>query len=106
MATGLQGEVACSETELGQGIARLDWKTGKTPGSEQRVDVTIFRDGFERGDFESTEPLPPDQSSLVWEQLRGQAIHHWRVRTLHPDGWVPSETASFEGPTCVTNWQQ
>ena len=96
-ATNLQSEVDCEAP--GKAIARLNWTLATSPGSEQRVDVTIY--SFEGDEFESTGQLPPDQSSLVWERLRGQAIHDWRVLTLHADGWVPSETGSFEGPTCV-----
>jgi hypothetical protein len=104
-ATDLQVEVECSETELRQGIAKLSWTVAKSPGSEQRVAITIVRDGFESGEFEMSGPLAPDQSSLVWEQLHGQAIHYWRVLTLHGDKWSASETASFEGPTCVADIQ-
>ena len=103
-ATNLQAEVECSVEEPRKGIAKLSWTVATSPGSAQRVDVTIFRGGFERGEFETTGPLPPSQSSLVWDRLSGQAIHFWRVLTLHADGWVPSETSSFEGPTCAADF--
>jgi len=96
-ATNLQSMVECEEP--GKAIAKLSWTPASSPGSIQRVDVTIY--SFEGDQFEISKPLSPDQSSLVWEQLRGQAIHDWRVLTLQSNGWVPSETASFEGPTCV-----
>ena len=101
-ATNLQAQVECSKTEFRKGIAHLRW-TVTSRGSEQRVDVTIFPEGFETGQFETIGPLPPDWSSLMFDRLKGQAIHHWRVLTRHGDGWVPSQTETFAGPTCVAN---
>lgn len=96
-ATNLQSMVECESP--GKAIARLSWTPAASPGTVQRVDVTIYT--FEGDQFESSKLLPPGQDSLVWEQLKGQAIHDWRVLTLQADGWVPSKIASFEGPTCV-----
>ena len=72
----------------------------------QRVAVTIRRDGFAAGSYEISEALPPGQTNLVWEQVHGQAIHFWRVLTLQPEGWVPSETARFRGPSCVADMRR
>jgi len=47
--------------------------------------------------------ITPSQNALVWRPVRGQAIHFWRVVTLQPEGWVPSDVASFEGLTCVAD---
>ena len=96
-ATNLQSEVQCEQP--GEPVARLSWTPAEKRGSAQRVDVTIY--SFEEGQFDSSELLPPDQSSFAWEQIHGQAIHDWRVLTLHEEGWVPSLTAGFEGPTCI-----
>src|SRR5688572_4989351 len=54
VATDLVAEAECSGTETRKAIAKLSWKVAKSPGSEQRVAITIFRDGFEKGTFEST----------------------------------------------------
>jgi hypothetical protein len=97
--------VECSRTELRKGIAKLRWTVARHPGSAQRVEVTIYRDGFERGRFESSEPLPPDQSSLAWERLDPGIIHYARVLTRHGEEWVPSTTVSFQGPTCVADFR-
>ena len=105
MALGLEAKAECSQTELRKGIAKLSWKVAATPGIAQRVDVSIYRDGFETGKFETVGSLPPRQSSLVWERLDPGIIHYYRVLTLHTQGWVASETASFEGPTCVADFQ-
>ena len=103
-ASNLAANVGCRETELRKGIAKLSWTVATKPSSEQRIVVTVFRDSFESGKFKISAPLPSDQSSLEWDKLEGQAIHFWKVLTLQPDGWVASETAEFEGPTCVTDF--
>jgi hypothetical protein len=100
-ATNLQSEIDCSPVERRRGLARLQWTPAEEPGTAQQIAVTIFKDGFETGQFERSERLPPRQSSLVFEDVQGQALHRWRVLTLQPAGWVPSETARFEGPTCL-----
>jgi hypothetical protein len=95
--------VECSQENPRRGIARLSWTPARQAGTAQRVEVTVLRDGFATGQLERTAELPAADARLVWDQLHGQAIHHWRVLTLHQDGWVPSESASFEGPTCVAD---
>jgi hypothetical protein len=105
MALGLEAKTECSRTELRKGIANLTWKVAATPGIVQRVDVSLYQDGFETGNFETGGSLPPSQSSLVWQRLEPGIIHYYRVLTLHTHGWVTSETASFEGPTCVADFQ-
>ena len=101
-ARNLQAEVECDPEVLRKAIAKLSWTVAAGCGLAQRVDVTIL--GFEQGAFESSDSLACDQTSLVWDSLHGQAIHRWRVLTLQPEGWVPSETASFVGLTCVADF--
>jgi hypothetical protein len=100
-ATGLQSDTGCKTEDPGEAFADLSWTVAEERGKEQRVAVTIFRDGFDTGNYEVSEPLDSGQNSLRWERFHGQAIHFWRVLTLHDSGWTPSETASFEGPTCI-----
>jgi hypothetical protein len=100
-ATNLQSEIGCSPVVRKKGLARLQWTPAEERGTAQQVVVTIFKDGFETGRFERSERLTPTQSSFVFEQVRGQALHFWRVLTRQSEGWIPSETARFEGPTCL-----
>src|SRR5262249_40381954 len=101
-ATNLVAHAECSQTTPGQAVAYLSW-TITSPGSAQRVDFTIFPDGFATGDYKSVGPLPSNQSSLTFDQLKGQAVHQWRVLTMDGGAWITSETERFEGPTCVRN---
>ncbi len=100
-ATNLTATVACSQTELRKGIAALSWSVGSPPGNEQRIEVSFY--DFTSGQSEFSDPLPPEQTSLVWDRVHGRAIHVWRVLTRHAAGWAPSETAQFEGLTCVAD---
>jgi hypothetical protein len=99
-ATNLVARVECAQAVPGQALAHLAW-TITSAGSEQRVDVTIFPDGFAAGHYESVGPLQPNQSSLTLDQLKGQAVHQWRVLTLRGGAWIASKTERFEGLTCV-----
>lgn len=105
-AGNLVAEVGCADNPARTGFAALQWSLASEPGVEQRVVITIYKNGFESGLFEVSEPLPPDQDMLVWEALHGQSNHFWRVLTLHVEGWVPSETSSFSGPTCISDFPQ
>jgi hypothetical protein len=101
-ANNLVARAECSQMTPGRAVAYLNW-TITSPGNVQRVDVTIFPDGFATGDYESVGPLPSNQSSLAFDQLKGQAVHQWRVLTLVGGAWIASQTERFEGPTCVRN---
>jgi hypothetical protein len=103
-ATSLQASAECDPDEPWKGIATLNWTVARNPGSEQRVAVTIYRDGFEKGKFDVSEPLPSDHSLLVWDRLSPGIIHFWMVLTRQVDGWVPSEQSSFEGPICAVDY--
>jgi len=102
-ASALQSQPGCDDSHPGQALAKLTWTPADRQAQAQRVDVTIYPDGFDRGKFERSSLLSPDRDSLVWTELRGQAFHYWRVLSQQADGWVASETASFEGPTCISD---
>lgn len=95
---------ATPRCEEGTGLVDLTWvpATGERP---QRVDVTIRADGFETGQFDSSASLGADDSSLVWDQPQGQAVHYWRVVAGSGAGQVTSGVASFEGPSCPVDMQ-
>jgi len=78
----------------GKVIAKLSWTLANTPGSQQRVDLSMYWNGFETGNFETIGPLPPDQSVVESDELKSGIYYYWRVVTLTPEGWVPSETAN------------
>lgn len=100
-ATELDADVDCNTVEPRHGLFTLHWRPAQEPGTEQRVQVTIFRDGFAQGLYEASGPLAPDRSSFEWHRVHGRAIHLWRVLTRHESGWTASETARVTGPVCI-----
>jgi hypothetical protein len=102
----LQARTGCDRSDPRRATSELSWRPARERGSQQRVVVTIFADGFASGNFDSSGPLDPSRVSLSWTRLRGQAFHFWQVLTLHRQGWVSSETAMFEGPLCAVDLQR
>lgn len=102
-ATDLRAEIFCDPAVPRKGLAQLSWTPADPLGQEQRVLVTIFKEGFETGAFEESKPLPPDQDTFLLESVQGQAIHRWRVVTVRTSAEMPSETARFEGPVCIND---
>jgi len=101
-ATRLQvADVDCSDADGGLAVAALRWTPAADRGREQRIAVTIYPGGFERGDFESSAPLSADRDTMTWPRVHGRAFHFWRVLTLQEDGWHPSATVKFEGVACI-----
>ena len=92
-ATGLVAKVSRSQTQPGKAIATLSWTATNEPGRQQRIDITKYWDGFERGRFNTVGPLTPGQSVVELNNLEPGIDYYWRVLSLTPQGWVPSQTA-------------
>ena len=100
-ATNLTANRYDDPAQPARALVKLQWTPASQHGSEQRIVVTIFSDGFQRGAFDVSSPLSSTQTSLVWDKSKGQAIHHWKVLTLQPSGWVLSQTGTFVGPAVI-----
>lgn len=105
-ATDLAADVECSGDATRAGIADLRWEPAGTPGSEQRIAVTLYRADFDAGPLVVSEALDPSAREFAWRPLTGQANHFWSVLTLHPDGWHAAAIAMFTGPGCVADFQK
>jgi hypothetical protein len=104
-ARGLASAARCTRVHPRRALAVLQWTPAAEPGSAQRVEVTIFPDGFEAGPVEHSGLLPPGQSQLRWWRVHGQGVHFWRVLTRDEQGWVASGVSRFEGPLCAVDFQ-
>ena len=102
----LFAEARCSDTDLGKGVARFSWSVVKQIGDKYRVDATMFRDGFQRGEFETLGTFRADQRSLEWVGGSAGVNYYWRVLVQTPAGWLPSQVARFEAPTCPVDFLQ
>lgn len=89
----------CSETRRRTAVIALRWQAGEEV-ADQRVDLTKFRDGFEKGRYETSGRLPRHQRSAGLEGPEPGIRYYWRVLTETPAGWVPSTVERFEVPVC------
>jgi len=102
-AANLQSRVGCSPSDPGQPVVELSWEPARSRGDEQRVEVTLNPGGFGEDNWTSPK-LSGDVSELSWnEHVDPGLVHRWRVLTLQSDGWIASETASFDGPVCIAD---
>ncbi len=99
-ATGLRAVTDCDDAASGDSTARLAWSAAQSAGEQQRVAVTVVRDGFEREDTELSEPLAAEATKFMWKPKRLRTPHFWRVLTRHGETWVPSQTARFSPARC------
>lgn len=56
VAPGLEVEVGCSKTERRTPIAVVSWRGNSLRAAGQRLDVTVYKDGFEEGEY-ATVPV-------------------------------------------------
>jgi len=100
-ATGLMARSDC-DPEVGA-YGQLSWAPAAEAGSEQRVAITQFADGFTTGRFTVSEPLAGDAAQLLWERLEPGVLYRWQVLTQHGDVYAGSETAMFRGADCFAD---
>ncbi len=104
-ATKLQVTAECSRTEPGTRVARFTWTVARTAGSKQRIDITPLRDGFRKAQkYETAVRVSGRASSAEWKGGDPGVNYYWRVLTLTPQGWVPSEIARYEAPICPVDF--
>jgi hypothetical protein len=102
--TALQVVARCSDVNLGRAHAEFSWTAPSTDVRAQRVDISMFRDGFQNERYETVARLPTAQNRLVWDDARPGINYYWRVLTLTAEGWAPSETARYEAPICPVDF--
>ena len=94
----------CSDVNLGKGVAEFTWASPTTEVQAQRIDISMFRDGFQTERFETVARVPTAQTRLVWDDARPGINYYWRVLVLTPQGWISSETARYEAPICPVDF--
>ena len=98
-ATDLAANPACGAD--GTPRVTFRWQAAIVAGAAQRVDVSVRQDGFEVGEFESSDRLAPDASDFVFDgRMEPGLIHVWRVLTDQGGRWVSSPVETFTGPLC------
>ena len=105
-ASNLNVSAECASIQPGESVATFHWTPVPDRERRQRVDVTKFRDGFERKAFETIAVLPAAQASVEWRGSEAGINYYWRVLTFTADGWGPSAVARFEAPTCPVDFEE
>jgi len=62
---GLQVEVSCSPTKIRTPIARISWEGSEETLQGQRLDVTVYKDGFSRGVYASLSSVRPSERFVI-----------------------------------------
>ena len=102
VATDLTSEPRCDATTPGRTASALSWRA-PAEGTEQRVDLTFFFQGFESGNFVATPTLPPGQMAYLLLDTEPGVQYQWRVLTRTTNEWISSEVATFRGAVCVVD---
>lgn len=58
-------EVFCSQTKPRTGMAKLSWRTDKRLFSKQRLDVTVYKQGFEKDLYTILWPIRAEQQFQI-----------------------------------------
>jgi hypothetical protein len=89
--SGLECQVACAETPSREPVAVLRWSANKDARmkalSEQRLEATIYKDGFERGAFVAVQPsakMEPKRFSPIGTGGRELPLALTRLHTAIP----------------------
>lgn len=100
-ADRLQPRAKCHPTQRRAAIVALEWQPVSSTGVEaQRVDISMFHDGFATGRYETTEHLLATTSGVSVEAPEPLINYYWRVLTRSPGGWTSSPVERFEVPVC------
>lgn len=124
-AVSVESDPRCPEPPDRMPQVKVSWAidTAGTPKSgrildlleatEYRVDLSMYRDGFETERFESHRPTPevkraggsPEMSSarnpsFVVSNLRPGVYYTARVLIATPGGWIASDSTRFLTPIC------
>jgi hypothetical protein len=103
----LSVEARCDPVEPGRREAHFEWTAPRGDEFRQVVEITMFRDGFEKGTYETIATLPAGQSSVSWTGGDPGISYLWRVRTVFPnDETTTSEAARFDPPVCPVDFQR
>lgn len=92
----------CSDTVARSAQVTLEWTPHPLAGAiAQRIQLTKFRRGFERGDFEESQELGLGVSQLAIHSPEPGIVYRWRVAVgLQGGGVALSDVSRFEVPIC------
>jgi hypothetical protein len=98
--TAMEAVSRCSTTALRGIDVTLRWDVKRTEVTANRIDITEFRDGFDKGRYLTSGDRPIDEREIVFTDARPGLYYYWRVLTRTSEGWVVSGTGRFDAPVC------
>lgn len=97
----LEYEARCSAEVFRTAEIDLAWSpAAAAEGRQQRVDISKFRDGFEKGRFETSGLLAASRENARLLAPEPGVNYYWRVLRDTGEGWVSSPVERFEVPIC------
>lgn len=103
-AAGLRAAARCDQETPRASIVSLAWTPANGEAvSGQRVEISKFHEGFERGPFETTGTLSPQTATVAVNAPEPGIRYYWRVLTARGDGWRASTVERFEAPVCPSD---
>lgn len=105
-ANDLEVRANCDRVNAGLPLAVFSWTAADGYKSRQRVEITPYRTGFAAKSYEAIGELEDNQKTLEWGGGEAGINYYWRVLTRTPDGWVASDTARYEVPTCPVDFER
>lgn len=105
-AKDLKVRADCDRVNAGLPLAVFSWTSPDEYKGTQRVEITPYRTGFASKNFQAIGELEDKQKTFEWSGGEAGGNYYWRVLTRTPDGWVASETARYEVPTCPVDFER
>ena len=90
----------CSRTRLGGRDLTLRWELSKAQTEPQRIDITKFPNGFQRGEYLTSGERAKDERGLIFQEGEPGIFYYWRLLTKTPTGWAVRGTGRVEAPIC------
>ena len=100
----LQAHSECSAVEPGVSIGYLSWDTREIRRGRHSVEVTPYRNGFDRSEYQTIAIVPWSQSTIEWREGEPGINYYWRIVTQQADKSYVSEVARFQPEVCPVDW--
>ncbi len=96
----------CDRVAAGKPLAVFSWTNDEGYKGRQKIEITPYRTGFKSRKTENLGELVGGKTGFEWGGGEAGINYYWRVLTLMDVGWVASENARYEVPTCPVDFER